>query len=223
MKRIILNTLALTAMATVAIANGGGMGAASGMMVVADDSSLLVTSMDVGGMMGGGPGNPENPGTVNRELINIDADGSERWRARFDDGWPMMPVTDGGLVVVLLVDDWFIGDGGMGDGGWGGGHMGGGTKDGPGDGESVVVALDLDTGNELWRKTIRGDIASMAQFSPDGSRLYISAREMGQGGGMGQGSMRQGDAAGASFMSTTTVIAFDRSGNQLWAHDLGGE
>ncbi len=34
----------------------------------------------------------------------------------------------------------------MGDGGWNGGmggHMGGGTKD-AGDGESVLVALDLD-------------------------------------------------------------------------------
>ena len=43
------------------------------------------------------------------------------------------------------------------------------------------------------------------------------------GGGMGQGSMRQGDVSGAGFMSPSTVIAFDRSGNQLWTYDLGGE
>mgnify|MGYP001829213529 CR=1 FL=1 len=205
---------------------GGGMMAGSGMMIVADDSSLLVTSMDVGGMMGGGPGNPGTPGEVDRELVNIDANGEERWRVSFADGWPMMPVTDGGLVVVVLVDDWFMGSGGMGDGGWGGGHMGGGKndgEDGPGDVESILVALDLATGEEEWRATISGDMASMAQFSPDGSRIYVSAREMGSGGGMGQGSMRQGDVSGAGFMSSSTIIAFDRSGNRMWTHDLGGE
>jgi outer membrane protein assembly factor BamB len=85
------------------------------------------------------------------------------------------------------------------------------------------VALDLATGEERWRATIAGDMASMAQFSPDGSRIYISVMEMGSGDGMGQGPMRQGDAAGAGFMSSSTVVAFDRDGNQLWTLDLGGE
>ena len=199
--------------------NGGGMMAGSGMMIVADDASLLVTTMDMSGMMGGG-----SVSTVSREIVNIDSSGNERWRVAFDAGWPMMPVTDGDLVVVVLVDDWFMGDGGMGDGDWSGGHMGGGMKDaGPGDGESVLVALDLATGQEEWRATVAGEMASMAQFSPDGTRIYVSAMDMGSGGGMGRGSMRQGDAAGAGFMSTSTVIAFDRSGNRLWAYDLGGE
>jgi outer membrane protein assembly factor BamB len=212
--------------ATVALASGGGMGggggmmAGSGMMVVADDASLLVTNMDMSGMMGGG-----SITTTTRELVNIDSNGSERWRASFDDGWPMMPVTDGDLVIVVLVDDWFMGSGGMGDGGWNGGGMGGGMKDaghGPGGGESVLVALDIATGQEKWRATVAGDMASMARFSPDGSRIYLSAMEMGSGGGMGHGSIRQGDAAGAGFMNSSTVIAFDRSGNQLWTFDLGG-
>lgn len=204
---------------------GGGMMAGSGMMVVADDSSLLVTSMDMSGMMGDG-----SFSTPDRELVNIDADGSERWRASFDDGWPMMPCTDGNLVVVVLRDDWFMGFGGMGDGGWsGGGHgggMGGGMKDGehgPGDGESVLVALDLATGQEQWRVTVDGDMMSMAQFSPDGSRIFVSVREMGSGMDVGQGPMRQGDTPGGGFMSAGTVVAFDRSGTQLWSYDLGGE
>ena len=199
---------------------GGGMTGGSGMMIVADDGSLLVTNMDMSGMMGG-----SSVSTTDREIVNVGSNGSERWRVSFSDGWPMMPVTDGDLVVVVLMDDWFVGSGGMGDGGWGGGmggHMGGGTKD-DGDGESVLVALDLDTGNEQWRTTVSGDMASMAQFSPDGSRIYVSTREMGSGGGMGQGSMRQGEAAGTGFMSSSTVIAFDRSGNQLWTFNLGGE
>ena len=196
---------------------GGGMMGGSGMMVVADDGSLLVTNMDMGGMMDGG-----SVSNTDREIVNIGSDGSERWRVSFSDGWPMMPVTDGDLVVVVLMDDWFMGSSGMGDGGWGSGHMGGGTKD-VGDGESVLVALDLDTGNEQWRTTISGDMASMAQFSPDGSQIYLSAVEMGSGQSMGQGSLRQAEAAGAGFMNSSTVIAFDRSGNQLWTLDLGCE
>ena len=199
---------------------GGGVMGGSGMMVVADDGSLLVSNMGMSGMMGGG-----SVSTTDREIVNVDSNGSERWRASFEDGWPMMPVTDGDLVVVVLMDDWFMGSGGMGDGGWGSGGMGGmkSGEHGPGDGESVLVALDLDTGAEEWRTTITGDMASMAQFSPDGSQIYVSAVEMESGTGMGQGSMRQGDAAGAGFMSSSTIVAFDRSGNQLWTYDLGGE
>lgn len=201
---------------------GGAMMGGSGMMIVADDGSLLVSNLDQSGMMGGGAG---LPGTVNRELVNIAVDGSERWRVGFSDGWPMMPCTDGDLVVVILVDDWFMGTGGFGDGGWnggmGGGGMGGGN--GSGDHESVLVALDLATGDEQWRATINGDMASMAQFSPDGTRIYLSVREMGGGQGMGQRPIRQGDAAGAVFMNSSTVVAFDRSGNQLWTFGVGGE
>jgi outer membrane protein assembly factor BamB len=231
--KINLMALALAvAVATPVFADGGrGMGAGGGMMggsgrmIVANDASLLVTEMDASGMMGGGPG---TPGSVTRELVNIDANGNERWRVGFEDGWPMMPCTDGDLVVVVLVDDWFMGSGGFGDGGWTGG-TGGGMGGGPGggtgngDGESVLIALDLTSGLEQWRTTIPGDMGSMVQFSEDGSRLYVSAREHGTEGEMGSGSMRQGQAAGAGFLMSTTIIAFDREGNQLWAHDIGGE
>lgn len=208
---------ALAAAQGTGMGSGGGAMAGSGMIVVADDGSLLITSMKAGGMMGGGSVAP-----VDRDLVNVDADGGERWRASFDGGWPMMPVTDGDLVVVVLRDDWFIGSGGPGDGGWSGGHMGGpGKADGVGDGESTVVALDLATGAERWRVTVPGDMASMVQFAPDGAQLYVSARDMGNGFGMGRGSIRQGEAAGAGFMFSSTVVAFDRSGNQLWAYELG--
>ena len=229
MQRMLLSCVFIAAGAAVVFAQGGmgggGMMAGSGMMVVADDGSLLVTNMDMSTMMGGG-----SVSTTDRELVNVDSNGSERWRVSFEEGWPMMPCTDGDLVVVVLMDDWFMGSDGMGDGGWGsggmGGGMGGGTKDGehgPGDGESVLVALDLATGAEKWRTTITGDMASMPQFSPDGSQIYLSAMEMGSGTGMGQGSMRQGEAAGAGFMTSSTIVAFDRSGNQLWTYDVGGE
>ena len=202
MKRIFLAaSLILTGSAVVA-ADGGGMGggrmmAGSGMMVVADDGSLLVANMEMHAMMGGG-----SMPTADRELVNIESNGTERWRASFEEGWPMMPVTDDDLVVVILLDDWFVESGRMGDGGWSGGMgggMGGGKSHagGPGDGESILVALDLATGRELWRATVTGDMVSMAQFSPDGSRIYLSVMEMRSGGGMGSGSMRQGDTAGA--------------------------
>ena len=224
MKRSLMILFLSAATATFASAaggmGGGGMMAGSGMMIVADDGSLLVTNMDMSGMMGGG-----SVSTNDRELVNVGSNGSERWRVSFDDGWPMMPVTDGNLVVVVLVDDWFMGSSGMGDGGWNGGgmggHLGGGTKDSAS--SSVVVALDLTTGGERWRATVAGDMGFMAQFSPDGSRIYLSVREMGSGGGMGQGSMRQGEAAGAGFMTSSTVVAFDRSGNQLWTYAVGGQ
>ena len=231
-RKLMIVALTITT-ATIAFANGGGMGgggmggsggmmAGAGMMIVADDGSLLVTNMDMSGMMDGSG----STGTFDRELVSINTDGSERWRVSFEDGWPMMPCTDGDLVVVVLFDDWFMGSGGMGDGGWNGGGMGHGMKNdelGLGNGESILVALDLATGEERWRATVAGDMASMAQFSPDGSRIYLSVREIGSGGGMGPGSIRQGQAAGAGFMSSNSVVAYDRAGNQLWTYDLGGQ
>ncbi len=205
-----------------ASAHGGGsatMGG-TGMLVVADDGTLLVTRMGMSGMMDGGAA------TVSRDLVAIAPDGTERWRASFSEGWPTMPVTDGDLVVVVLVDDWFMGSGGTGDGGWGGmggGPMGIAARDTAGaDGTITVVGLDLATGAERWRTTLDGDMGAMAQFSPDGSRLYLSLREMGQMGGMGGGPMRQGDAAGSGTVMTTTVVALDRDGNVLWTYRLDG-
>jgi outer membrane protein assembly factor BamB len=173
-----------------------------------------------GGMMGGGSAED-----VDRELINLSSSGQERWRVSFDDGWPMMPVTDEDLVVVSLADDWWTGTGGMGDGGWdhGGGMMGGKTLDGSGsDGHATLLAFDLTTGTETWRLELYGGMISMPQFSPDGSRLYVTVRDM-DVDQIGGGSMRQGDAAGAGMLMSTTVVAIGRGGSVLWTLDLADD
>jgi len=235
-KNLMILALSMAA-ATVAFAHGGGMGsggtrgsggimAGAGMIIVADDSSLLVTNMDMSGMIGG----PGSSGTFDRELANIDANGNERWRVSFTDGWPMMPNSDGDLVVVVLVNDWFLGDDGTGDGhnpggGMGGGlnpggGMGGGGNDGNDDDSIVVVGLDLTTGAELWRQTFTGDVGSMVQFTPDGSQIYLSLMEMDGDHGIGTGSMNQGQSSGVGMTASTTIVALDRNGNELWTLDL---
>ena len=209
---------------------GGGMGSggpmmgSSGMMVVADDGSLLVTNMDMSSVMN----SSSSTGTVSRTLVNVAPDGSERWRVDFTDGWPMMPATDGNLVVVVLVNDWFMGTGGMGDGGWNDGGMGGGMMDitsqdaASPDDQVTVVGLDLATGQENWRTTLNGDMASMVQFSPTGSQIYISLMNMGTMGNTGSNPMQQGDAASSSILGSTTVVALDPGdGHQLWSYDTG--
>ena len=122
MRRNLMILMLSMTVATFAFANGGGMGgggmggsggmmSGAGMMIVADDGSLLVTNMDMSGMMDGS----SSTGTFDRDLVNIDVSGNERWRVSFTDGWPMMPTTDGDLVVVVLVSDLFMGDDGSGD------------------------------------------------------------------------------------------------------------
>ncbi len=224
-RNLMILALSMTA-ATFAFAHGGGMGgggmmAGAGMMIVADDSSLLVTNMDMSGIIGGSG----SSGTFDRELANIDANGNERWRVSFTDGWPMMPTTDGDLVVVVLVNDWFLGDGGTGDGGNPGGGMGGGmkafgTKDGDDDDSVVVVGLSLASGAELWRQSFTGDMGSMVQFTPDGTQIYLTLMDMDGDHGVGMGSMNQGQSSGVGMTASTTIVALDRSGNTLWTKDL---
>ncbi len=217
------------AMSGLAFAHGGGgmdggsMMGSSGMMVVADDGSLLVTNMNMKDMSGGGGSDP-----VSRELINISPNGTERWRVDFTDGWPMTPATKGNLVVVVLVNDGFMGTGGIGDGGWNGGGMGGGmmgitAQDAESQKSQVtVVGLDLATGQENWRTTLNGDMASMIQLSPDGSQIYISLMDMGTIGNTGPNPMRQGDAARTSLLGSATIVALDANdGHQLWTYDAG--
>jgi hypothetical protein len=222
MKRILMTVIFAAAVATMALADGGGMGGmgggmmggGSGMLAIADDNSVLVTEMGMGGMMGGS-------GELERELINIGPDGQERWRVTFDEGWPMMPVTEADLVVLTLADDAWMGGGGMGDGGWNHGGMGGlKTLDGEGDGTSTVIGLDLATGQERWRLILEGDMISMPQFTEDGSRLYLTARDMGRQGQVGGDPMHQGNASGSGMLMSSTLVAVDRSGNILWTVDL---
>jgi hypothetical protein len=217
-RNLMITALAATA-ASLGFAQGGGHGGmgsggmmgGSGMLVIADDGSVLVTDMGLsGGMMG-------DPGTFERELVNIGPEGEERWRTSFEDGWPMMIVTDGDLVVLSLADDWWFGHGGSGDGGWGNGHGGGKTLDGPG--HATLVGLDLATGQERWRLDLEGDMASLPRFTEDGSRLYTTVRGMSSGPG-GGGPWNQGDVPGWGMLMTSTLVAIDRDGAVLWSLEL---
>lgn len=216
---LLISSLLLMPAGMLAHSGGGGMGfmngtGGPGMLVIADDGSLLVVEMDVSGTPGGGPGSME----LDRELVNIAPDGTERWRASFDEGWPMMAVTDGDLVVFALVEDWWMGYGNSGDHGWGGGP-GGHHGDDPHQDQTTLVALDLTDGTELWRTELEGDMASPVQFAPDGSRLYVTVRDL-EGDDLGGDPMHQGDTPSHMLMSTT-VTALDRSGNVLWQLQLG--
>lgn len=231
MRRTLMIVALTVTTATIVFAHGGGMGgggmggsggmmAGAGMMIVADDGSLLVTNMDMSGMMGGSG----STNTFDRELVNVSADGSERWRVSFRDGWPMMPTTDDDLVVVVLVNDWFMGDDGMGDGGNPGGGMGGmkalGAKNGDADDSVVVVGLNLTSGAELWRTSFTGDMGSMVQFTPDGTQIYLSLMDVDGDHGVGMGSMNQGQSSGVGMTASTTIVALNRNGVEQWTLDL---
>jgi len=206
---------------------GPGGGGGPGMLTIADDGSLLVTEMG-SGMMGGG-----NPGQmVDRELLNITPDGQIRWRTSFDDGWPMAPVSDGDLVVLALREDWWMGDGPGGDGSppGGGGHGGGGGGGGgggmPGDPHAdsvILVGLDLATGGERWRTEIDGDMAALPEFAPDGSRFYLTVRDLDPGSQMPGTPMHQGNAPAGAVLMSTAVVAVGRDGQLLWSLDLSDD
>jgi hypothetical protein len=197
----------------------GGMGGA-GMLTVADDGSLLVTDVGSGMMGGGGSGQG-----VDRELVNISAAGQLRWRASFDVGWPMLPASDGDLVVLALREDWWMGGGLGGDGQppGGGGGGGGGMPGDPHADSVTLVGLELATGHELWRTVLDGDMASLPQFAPDGSRFYVTVRDFDSGSQMPATPMHQGDAPSGAMLMSTTVVAVNRSGTVLWSLDLSGD
>ena len=237
MKNMMFALVLSAAVAGLASAHGGGMGGGAqgqmggaGMLTVADDGSLLVTEMS--SMMGGD----------DRAIVNIAPDGGERWRATFDDGWPMMPVNDGDLVVLALREDWWSGWDGTGDaGGPGGGHgggPGGGHGGGPGGGHgggggggphadnAVLVGLDLTTGAELWRTEIAGGMVAAPRFAPDGSRFYVTVRDFDEtAGGLCSGPMHQGGSPGGFQLMSTSLVAVDRNGTVLWTVELsqGGQ
>ncbi len=194
---------------------GTGMDGAGGggMLVVADDGSLLVTEMGMASSMGGAL-------TSQRALVDIAPDGSERWRHEFADGYPMMPVTSGDVAVVVLTGDWWMGGSTSGDTGWPwSGMSGDGTT---ATAQVELVALSVSTGTELWRRQLDAGGMGMAQFAPDGSRLYLTTHTFGSGM-MGPGSVRQGDAAGPGTFAGTTVVAIDpATGVTLWTKELSG-
>jgi len=223
MKKLLLAlaaALVVVALPTALLAQmGGGMGngngssmGGNGMIVIADDGSILVVDMDMSSM--------GQNGNVDRALVSIAPDGTERWRTSFTDGWPMMPVTEGDLVVVTLRGDWWM-DGG--DGGWDHGHGHGKVRPtDTGDTQQlVVVGLDLASGQERWRATLDGDMGGNVRMTDDGSRIYVTVMTIDNGGGMGGGSIHQGDAPGSGMMGGRSIVALDRDGNVLWTHDLG--
>jgi outer membrane protein assembly factor BamB len=233
MKRILFVILLSTGVAGLCVAHGGGMmgggapgqmAGGPGMLTVADDGSLLVTDMSA--MMGGGPGGGMM--SDDRAIVDISPDGSERWRTTFSDGWPMMPVTEGNLVVLALRDDWWSGWDGTGDGGWnhggghgGGGGGGGGAGAGPHADSLVLVGLDLATGTELWRTEVSGGMVSLPEFAPDGSQFYVTVRDLDvDGPDLGGGPMSQGDAPSADQLMSTTVVAIGRDGVIRWSLEL---
>ena len=223
----------------VALAHGGGMGSGGqagamggpGMLTVADDGSLLVTEMGYRMMGGGGGGGGGMGASLDRELLNISPTGQIRWRSSFDEGWPMMAVTDGDLVVFTLREDWWMGSGSGGDGGDPGGGDGGGPggPGGPGGSDPhtdsvIVVGLDLNTGTERWRTEIAGDMVANPQFSTDGGRIYLTARDLdAEGAALPGGPMNQGDAPLGHMLMSTSVIALDRDGIVLWSVVLSDE
>jgi len=177
---------------------GGGMGGmmmgdtGSSMVVVADDGSLLITEMGMG-MMGGW-------GSAQPALLNVSANGVDRWQVPFNNAWPMMPITNGDLVVVVVST-----------GGWG---MWGGGQNG---GQSWIYGLDLATGAQRWQINLQGGMASLPQFSDDGSRVYLTAWTY--DGNPGWDPMDQG---GWGSGMGGALMAIDRNGNILWQRELGG-
>jgi hypothetical protein len=214
------------ALPALAMAHGpggmGGMGGTTGMggpgmLTVADDGSLLVTEV-TSGMMGGGGGGQMGE----RELLNITPSGQIRWRVSFNDGWPMMPVNDGDLVVLALREDWWMGGWMGGDGGppGGGGGGGGGMPGDPHADSVTLVGLNLATGVERWRTEIDGDMASLPQFASDGSAFYVTVRDFGQGSQMPGTPMHQGNAPSGAMLMSTSVVAVNRNGAVLWVLPL---
>lgn len=188
---------------------GGGMGSGgmmggAGMIVVADDGSVLLN--DGHGFMGW-----QDDGGEAAELVNIDTDGTERWRVAFESGQPMMSVTAGDLVVVTLAEMGGWDDQGdhPGNDGMGGGGMGMGS--------SGLIGLDLVSGVELWTFDLEEASMLRAQISEDGSTVYVIASDAFE---VGAGSMGQGDS-GMGGQIDSTLYALDRFGNLLWSLDLG--
>ncbi len=191
---------------------GAGMANGTGMTVVASDGSLIVTQMGMSMM-----GSPTSGGgaSLQRAIVDLGPDGKQRWQFAVASGWPMMAANNGDLVVVIVMNNAWMWRS-MSGMGWFpfGTPSQGGTQD------ATAVGLDLATGSQRWSVTLPGDMGSYPQFSSDGSRIYVSVTDFGQGGMMGSGSMRQGDTGGWATQMTNKIVALDRSGNVLWTTDL---
>lgn len=187
---------------------GAQLGA--GTMIVADDGSVLVTLMGVTSAMA--------RVQVQRGLVDIAPDGSERWHASFDAGVPTMPATQGDLVVVALGPNQWMGSNFSVSGS--GSHAR--ATDVPTLLGTTIVGLDLATGNERWRTTLGGQISAPLEFSPDGSQIYVATVTFAGSTQVPLGPMTQGDSIGVAAPSQVMVVALNRNGNILWSVSPGG-
>ncbi len=204
--------LAATGGAQGMMSGGAGTPNGTGMVTVASDGSILVTQM--GMTMMGSPGGSSSA-ALQRAVVDLGATGTQRWRATFTNGWPMMAGSNGDLVVVVVLNNAWM---------WrslsGMGWFPFGTTPQSGTQAASLVGLDLATGAQRWSTTLPGDMGSYPQFSPDGSRIYTSVTSFGQAGMMGGGSMTQGDTGSWATQMTNKIVALDRAGNILWTTDL---
>lgn len=203
--------LAATGGAQGMMSGGAGTPNGTGMVTVASDGSVLVTQM--GMTMMGSPGGGGSA-SLQRAVVDLGADGKQRWRATFTQGWPMMASTNGDLAVVVVLNNAWMWRSLSGMGWFPFGTPPSGTQ------AASLVGLDLATGAQRWSTTLPGDMGSYPQFSADGSRIYTSVTSFGQAGMMGSGSMTQGDTGSWATQMTNKIVALDRAGNILWTTDL---
>ena len=193
------------------MSGGAGTPNGTGMVTVASDGSILVTQM--GMTMMGSPGS--GSASLQRAVVDLGTTGTQRWRATFTNGWPMMAGSNGDLVVVMVLNNAWM---------WrslsGMGWFPFGSTPPSGTQSASLVGLDLATGSQRWSTTLPGDMGSYPQFSPDGSRIYTSVTDFGQAGAMGSGSMMQGNTGSWATQMTNKIVALDRAGNILWTTDL---
>ena len=86
----------------------------------------------------------------------------------------------------------------------------------------AVPAAGVATGTAAAHTTgFAGGMGMLPQFSPDGSRIYLTVRDLATDSGFGDGPMHQGDAPTGAMLMSTTVIAVDSgTGATLWSVDL---
>ncbi len=215
-KILTLSGLALSVIPAAVLAQGmmGGpvaMGNGTGNVVVASDGSILVTQM--GMTMMGGP--MQGSSSLQRAVVDLSENGTQRWRASFAQGWPMMAANNGDLVVVVVMNSAWMWRAVSGMGWFPFGTPPQGTGE-----DATLVGLDLATGSQRWSAPLPGDMGSYPQFSADGSRIYVAVTDFGQATSMGGGAMRQGDVGGWATQMTNKIVALSRAGATLWTADL---
>ena len=194
------------------MSGGAGTPNGTGMVTVASDGSILVTQM--GMTMMGSPGG-SGSASLQRAVVDLGATGTQRWRATFATGWPMMAGSNGDLVVVVVLNNAWM---------WrslsGMGWFPFGTTPQSGTQDASLVGLDLATGAQRWSARLSPETWGRTRSSPPTAPGFTSVTDFGQAGMMGSGSMAQGDTGNWATQMTNKIVALDRAGNILWTTDL---